>query len=394
MSQEDSYILWLPSWYPNKLALYDGDFIQRHAQAASLYDPIYVVKIVADESGVITKDVKVEINQQNNLTEQIIYYKKPASIFSRLLSGYKGMRLYRRAIKKCISQIGKPRLVHVHVGMRAGLVALWLKRYYGIQFILTEHWAGFCPEAKRNFDSLPSYLKVFWKRVVKKAVAISTVSAYLGEVLKKQFAISNYIVIPNVVNTETFYYIERINLPPPQFIHISGLDYQKNPQDILKAFSIVKNSGNNFHLDVFGPIKNDLQEMANDLQLREQVSFHGEVPQAELAKFVRQSEALILYSRYESFGCVVIEANACGIPVVVSDLPVFHENVKQGVNGLFVKGEDPESLSSILSDLIKRKYHFDNTTISSMTFDKYSYRIVGERFHEWYIDVIETIEKL
>jgi len=393
MSKDDSYILWLPSWYPNKLAPYDGDFIQRHAQAASLYDSIYVIKIVADKNGVVTKDVKTEINKQNNLTEQIIYYKKPASLFSRLLSGYKGMRLYRQAIRKCISQRGRPRLVHVHVGMRAGLMALWIRRKYGIPFIVTEHWAGFSQEAKRNFESLPPYLKVFWKRVVRQAVGISTVSVYLGELLKKQFAINNYIVIPNVVNTETFYSSEGINLPIARFIHISGLDYQKNPEAIIKAFSIVKHSANDFHLDVFGPIRNDLQQMVNDLKLAQQISFHGEVPQIELAKFVRQSKALILYSRYESFGCVIIEANACGIPVVVSDLPVFHENVKQGVNGLFVKGDDPESLASILNDLIKGKYHFDNTTISSMTFDKYSYRIVGKQFHEWYIDVMQSIEK-
>src|SRR4030095_9179029 len=248
MQKKDSYILWLPSWYPNKLAPYDGDFIQRHAQATSLYNDIYVIKIVADENATFTKDVKTEISHQGNLTEQVIYYKKPTSLFSRLLTNYKGIKLYRRAIKECIAHNGKPALVHVHVGMRGGLLALLMKQKYGTRFVLTEHWAGFSPDAKNNFASLPLFMKIFWKRVVKHAVAVSTVSVYLGEALKKRFSINNYTVIPNVVNTQIFYPIEKLNTATPRFIHISGLDYQKNPEAILKAFSIVKNFGSDFHL--------------------------------------------------------------------------------------------------------------------------------------------------
>ena len=51
-------ILWLPSWYPNKLAPFEGDFIQRHAQAAALYNKIYVIKVVADDRAMITKKLR------------------------------------------------------------------------------------------------------------------------------------------------------------------------------------------------------------------------------------------------------------------------------------------------------------------------------------------------
>ena len=37
------YVLWLPSWYPNKLSPFDGDFIQRHAKAAALYNDIAII---------------------------------------------------------------------------------------------------------------------------------------------------------------------------------------------------------------------------------------------------------------------------------------------------------------------------------------------------------------
>ncbi|MBL0146735.1 MAG: hypothetical protein IPP48_14395 [Chitinophagaceae bacterium] len=68
-------VLVLPSWYPNKTSPYDGDFIQRHVKAIALYCKQYVIYVVKDEEGKITKDTKTEIYKDDNITEVIIYYK-------------------------------------------------------------------------------------------------------------------------------------------------------------------------------------------------------------------------------------------------------------------------------------------------------------------------------
>jgi len=52
------YVLWLPSWYPNKLDPFDGDFIQRHANAASLHTKVHVIFVKADEEGKITGNLE------------------------------------------------------------------------------------------------------------------------------------------------------------------------------------------------------------------------------------------------------------------------------------------------------------------------------------------------
>lgn len=71
---------------------------------------------------------------------------------------------------------------------------------------------------------------------------------------------------------------------------------------------------------------------------------YEEMSQESLVKFLQPATALILVSSYETFGCVLIEANACGVPVIVSDIPVFHETVKQEVNGVFTKLNDSNHL--------------------------------------------------
>ena len=62
-------ILWLTSWYPNRLAPFDGDFIQRHAQAVALLHKIEVLFVVNDLSGKITRHTKEEVYSNGNLTE-------------------------------------------------------------------------------------------------------------------------------------------------------------------------------------------------------------------------------------------------------------------------------------------------------------------------------------
>ncbi|HLF45514.1 MAG TPA: hypothetical protein VI548_03770, partial [Chitinophagaceae bacterium] len=76
MSKEKDYyyILWLPSWYPCKLTPYDGDFIQRHARAVSAFVSVQVVHFIRDKDGTVTKDIRIEENKTDKLTETIVYY--------------------------------------------------------------------------------------------------------------------------------------------------------------------------------------------------------------------------------------------------------------------------------------------------------------------------------
>ncbi len=128
--------------------------------------------------------------------------------------------------------------------------------------------------------------------------------------------------------------------------------------------------------------------MITKLGLQQQVLLKGEVPQEELAKSIQQCDALVLYSRFETFGCVLIEANACGVPVIVSDLDVFHEIVEEGVNGVFAKGEDPEILAEKIKEFVAKKNRFNKNTIATTAAQKYNYKKVGEQFFDLYKKIL------
>ncbi len=382
-------ILWLCSWYPSKLMPFNGDFIKRHAEAVSLYDDIRVIHIVRDVKGIITKDVLTEESGKNGLNEKIIYYYTPSfrfSLFDKYWSELKYRKLYKQAIADYMEMSGAPDLSHVHVGIKAGTIALWLKKKKKVSYVISEHWSGFLPEADEKINDQPFYLRALWKKVIAEASATSAVSAHLANAMRQQFGLKQVRVIPNVVDTSVFHPAAILS-NDIRFIHISGLEELKNPKTIIEAFSIVIRTYPSAILDIFGPGEKRLKDLAAERQAEKNIHFHSEIPQPQLAEFVRRSLALILYSNYETFGCVIIEANACGIPVLVSDIPVFHETVTEGINGIFVKPNDPGALAERMIEMVKTRSSFNSNAIAS-TSSKYSYENVGKQFSDWYNEIL------
>jgi glycosyltransferase involved in cell wall biosynthesis len=387
VKQNEPYVLWLPSWYPNKLEPYNGDFIQRHAKAASLYNNVHVIYLIKDSNGNITKNNRKETFEYGRLKETIIYYyisPKKYKFLEKIFSLLQYLFLFSKIVKQVIQRDGKPQLIHLYIAYKAGLFAFWIYLRYQIPYVISEQWTIYLGEARPNFSNLPLYVRLLVKKIFSKALSIMVVSDYLGESLQKIFSISKPILIPNVVDNNVFFFAKNKSLSYSHFVHISNLNYQKNPDDILKAFSIIKKHGYKFTLDIIGPKRVELNGLVKEYKMSEEIHFHNEMPQSELVEFIQGAEALILFSRYETFGCVIIEANACGVPVIASDITVLHENIENGVNGIFASNCDPIDLSEKIMYLIDNKDLFDRKSISMNTLDKYSFENIGKLFYNWY----------
>ena len=369
---------------------YNGDFIKRHAEAVSIYEDVRVIYVVRDLNGDVTKDVFIEELVKGGLTEKIVYYYIPSTGFSivdKYVSEKKYRKYFKNAVTEYLKKSGIPSLAHVHVGMKAGMIARWLKKKHSVPYIISEHWSGFLQEATEKIDEQPFYIRSLWKKVVAGASAFSAVSNYLAESIKKYFSLHKIKIIPNVVDTSIFYPLPT-NQTASHFIHISSLSELKNPTNIFKAFAIVKKKYPQAILQVVGPVHKQLKELTIALQLEKNISFYEEMSQQQLAEFVRQSLSLVLYSSYETFGCVIIEANACGIPVIVSDIPVFHETVEDGVNGFFAKKDDTQALAERMIEMIINQSVFNRDTIAKKTASLYNYETVGKQFSNWYAEIL------
>ena len=394
MESIKKYILWLPGWYPNLIEPFAGDFIQRHAQAVSLYSEVVVIHVIRDIEGKITRRQKEVRNVVGRLTEITIYYYVPPigiKALDKAKSLIRHNSIARERIKELLTQKGFPDLSHVHVVNKNAWVARWLQRKYSIAFVCSEQWTIYLQEAKPNFSSLPAVEKHSIKRLLKQALGISVVSDYLGQAIKKIVSSVNYEVIPNLVDPKKFYPEINIRKDPVKFIHISNLNYQKNFEDIALACSMIKTNKQNFVLDVYGPHTPYHLDYCEKLGISQLIKFHGEIEHQQLSVMLRKSDALILYSRYETFGCVYIEAMASGVPVISSDIPVAHEIIRENFSGYFTEGENPEKLAEKMEWFINQTVGPDKKALAENAASLYSPEFIGRRFINWYNACLQAV---
>ncbi|HMR92390.1 MAG TPA: glycosyltransferase [Chitinophagaceae bacterium] len=376
-------LLWIAGWYPNYTEPHSGDFVKRHAEAASLFSGIQVI-FVARDPQLLPGAVRFKENIQGRLCEWLITYNTPrwtGKVGSQLTYA----RIFKKYIRQYIHEHGVPDLVHFYIGMRTSTIAAWVKKKLKIPVVFSEQWTGFLPEPADNFNQLPAYLQRTWRQMARYAAGAHCVSVYLQQ--KLELVAQQPLpaaIIPNATDTSFFHYRDK-TLKKNHFVHVAGSAAgHKNTEDVLKAFALLLRENDACRLDIAGPYDQQLKNLAHDLGLVQNITWHGIVLPAQLSLLFQQAKALIMYSRYETFGCVVTEAQACGTMVVAADIPVLHETVMEGVNGFFAPPENPVALKELLKKIANGDISINNEQVAKSAAAKYNYEAVGRQFAEWY----------
>ena len=106
-----------------------------------------------------------------------------------------------------------------------------------------------------------------------------------------------------------------------------------------------------------GDFETQLQDLVNELGVKDRIVFTGRVPNAEIPKYYSACDVFILPSveRLEAFGLVVIEAMATGKPVIISNIPGVRENITDGEEGLLIEPTNPEDIGEKINRLMASK---------------------------------------
>ncbi len=379
-------ILWLCSWYPGKTEPFNGDFIQRHAQAASLYNDIYVIHVIGDDTGAI-KGIEEQRLKKEGLCEQIIYFQKSSSFAGRILSHYRWTKLFRRAVRQYIHENGQPDLVHVQVPMKAGLIACWMKKKYGIPFIVTEHWGIYNDVAEDRFAFRSKAFKFYTKKIFENAIAFTSVSSFLGEGVNRWVLKKKYEVVPNVVNT-TLFNVKEKPAGRFRFIHVSNMVPLKNAEGIIEAFKALLHQNPDVELVMVGNPDNKMAAYARSAGLSgDHVTFRGEVPYAQVAKEMQVADCLLLFSHIENSPCVIGEALCCGLPVISTNAGGIPELVNSS-NGILMAPRDEAALTGAMLTVMNERNKYDHKKIAEDAKSKFSYEVIGKKMNAVYQAVL------
>lgn len=143
-----------------------------------------------------------------------------------------------------------------------------------------------------------------------------------------------------------------------RIIAVGRLDYQKSFDRLIEAWVWVQqtNKFSDWQLDIFGQgeWQEMLQRMIEERKLGE--TAHINRPTSQIGKEYARSSMLVMSSHYEGFPMVMIEAMACGLPVVSFDYKCGPKDIIQdGINGLLVKDGDIEGLANAMMRLMENE---------------------------------------
>lgn len=381
MSTISKHILFLPRWYPHQFDPMFGLFVKKHAEAVAIFNSVSVLYV----QGLASKErfEKTQTIVAPNLFTRIYYYRISKCKLWNIIRYWYYLIIGFQYIYKTK---GLPDLIHVHILTRLALFALFLKVIYNIPYVITEHWSRYLPIPGTYKGWLR---KKLGKIVVKYAKAILPVSQNLAEAMQKHgLQNPNYEIVPNVVDAEFFQTPLKEHLTKQIiFLHVSTFeDRSKNISGILRAIKKLSEKNEDFQFWFVGDgmdFKN-LKSYAEKLKIPEKlILFFGLKQGSALVKIYQSADYLVLFSDFENIPVVINEAQACGLPVIATNIAGIPEVINQK-NGFLIEPGNEDQLVSTLEEILRIRPNFIANEIRKTAKVKYSYENVGQQINTIY----------
>ncbi len=258
-------------------------------------------------------------------------------------------------------------LVHSHYWL-SGLIGRWARKTWKVPHVLMFHTLGALKNRTGGSEKEPELRITLEKQLAGECERILAATAREKRHLMELYGVApeNIQVLPCGVDLELFRPEgraqsrlrlglngnERILLYVGRFDPIKGVDRLLSATAELRrrvpVRLILVGGGGDDSAEVQG-----LHTRGSESALEDGVIFAGRRSHADLPDYYRAADVLVLPSHYESFGLVVLEALACGTPVVAPRVGVVEDVIRNGVNGRVVPDNAPESLAAGVLEVLQ-----------------------------------------
>ena len=229
-----------------------------------------------------------------------------------------------------------PDIVQLNVIQKQGLLALWLKKRFAIPYIIIEHWSGYLPE-NGAFLRMPKLQRDVYRRIAQGAEMILTVSMPLQRAMQAAgIDAQRWGTIDNVVD-DFFEPTANSQKPkansqepkPKTLLHVSCFDEKaKNVKGLLCAAKMLSEKRQDWRLVLVGTgvDYNEVRAFADHLEIPQGlIEWTGELTPREVADAMHRADALVLSSRYETYGIVLAEAATAGLPILSTPVGIAED---------------------------------------------------------------------
>jgi glycosyltransferase involved in cell wall biosynthesis len=382
------HIAVIPSWYPADSKDIGGSFFREQALALQRFN--HQVGVIYPHQ-LSVKDYKKFRMHGNEITKEFdegmpTYRNFGLGWLPRLpyanmkLWVAKGLQIFAEYIK----DHGKPDIIHAHSMLYAGALASAIKRRYNIPFVVTEHSSAYVSKSLSD-----------WQRKASMQVAANAnmrigVSEffcdYLTHYLNPSLA---WLYVPNILSYQFSVEVKKTSTDKPDkftFLNVSLLTENKGIALLLNAFARSFAGNDNFCLNIAGdgPMRSSLEELSCKLGIKNQVRFLGLLSRENVLKIMHKSDAYVLTSQIETFGVVLIEALALGLPVVATRCGGPQSIIIDNKNGYLVNNNDVSDISNGMQKVFDNYAQFDEIEIRNDCLQRFSEEtVVAELTREY-----------
>jgi glycosyltransferase involved in cell wall biosynthesis len=242
--------------------------------------------------------------------------------------------------------------IHAHFAHDPALIGLLAHRLTGLPFSFTAH--------ARDLYQIPDAALI--ERIREAVAVVTCCRANVEHITHVAGAAKPIELIYHGLDLQMFRPATnaQIDNGVPSMIAVGRLVEKKGFDDLLRACAVLTRRGRAFRCDIYGegPCRRELEDMIDQLRLGGVVSFHEPVTQAELVDVYQHADVFALTPRVTPDGDrdgipnALVEAMACGVPVVSTRVGGISELVTHGSDGLMAPPGDVDAIATCLTELL------------------------------------------
>lgn len=378
-------VLFITSWYPTPEWPVGGVFIREHARAVSLYDNVATLHLAGYDSS-LHRLYEIQPVHEEDLPTWRVRYRRLLPKTSYLVYLWSTVAAYLHIRRQGFS----PHIIHAHISNSA-FPAVFIGKCLGKPVVVTEHFSDI---EGRIFST------GLWDELSKFALKKANLVIVDSEDVKRRFryyGVDAHSIVTPTVDISRFSSTNRTfsktskkdKIEKKRILFVGSLEPRKGIGYLLEAIKIISSQRHDFLLDIIGsgPMKNSYEETVKTMGLADVVSFYGYQSDSELVRFMELCDFFVLPSVQENFGVVLIEAMACGKPVIATRCGGPEDFVTDEV-GILIPPKDVEALAKALMQMLDHFEAFNSSAIARYAQERFSHKTVGALLHSIYEGLI------
>ena len=353
-------ILILTHSYPDANNTWRGVFIRDQAQALSLSHNVKVVYFKVDYSHLAPFiGYKYIQKSEGTLTEFVVTTGRSLPVVNQL------KYLYGTYKFLCDQVLDKERIdiIHCHLSYPAGFLGTIIQKIQKIPCVITEHsWI------RKHFRSPVHKMCVLY--AIRNCALIVAVSKALKSDIRR-FTDNQIMVVSNVIDADKFTITQKLKSNRINLGILGGMSTNRKGIDILlKAIALLPGKDIHLHIGGDGILLDHYKKSAFELGISGNCSFYGQILPDRVTEFYSLLDIYVLASRDETFGVVVIEAMASGLPVIATKCG-GPEEIVLPENGILIENENEKEMADAISYMSENLESYDKIAIKKYAEEKF-----------------------